>query len=331
MNRSRLAALTAGAMFLVASVLVPATAFAAGPTGVLSFDGVGSGPVAIATTGGSTFSVDIWAASPAGINPAGASAGVDYDPSQLKLLSVTKGADWDMPGVTWVLPSASDIATANATGTLPAIAAFFTDGTSYAADGDALRLAHLTFLQTSCGTSTISLPVTGSNAGGFLDGTPGAGHTYGSGVDATSQPANVTCSGGSTGGSVTTNVTGTVDTGFVSLTCPASVTVPLVRNVNNVANFECVIGANVTWTLNALDTNADPATHGYMRDTVQGIHLHDSAFVNSVNLAGSLSAQAVATGQNNVNVPMTFSQFAEPTDKAGSYGMQVLFSAVSSF
>jgi hypothetical protein len=116
--------------------------------------------------------------------------------------------------------------------------------------------------------------------------------------------------------------------------------------VTNVADFECNIGSNVTWSLSVLDTNSDAATHGFMRDTTQGVHLHDSAFVkwnghldatntlvydSSVNLAGSASAQAVANGQNNVAVPLTFSQTAEPNDAAGSYSMQVLFSAVTSF
>jgi hypothetical protein len=205
----------------------------------------------------------------------------------------------------------------------------------------------VSFFATAAGSSNITLPTTGSDAGGLLDGSSPA--TYGSPVATTSTGAAITVTtGGASNSNVTTNVSGTVDAGYVALTCPTAVTVPLVRNVNNVSNFTCSVGSNVTWTLNTVDTNSDPATHGYMRDTVQvpPARLHDALFIHSnghldasnnlvydtdVNLSATLSAQAVASGQNNVNVPLTFTQFAEPNDVAGAYAMQVLFSAVSTF
>src|SRR5262245_25376390 len=90
-NRSRLAALSAGAMFLVASVIVPATALAAG-TGTLSIS-----PSSVSTSTGSTFFVDI--NSQATVALSGASASVDFDTTKLQIVSVTKpaaGTGWNV-------------------------------------------------------------------------------------------------------------------------------------------------------------------------------------------------------------------------------------------
>src|SRR5262245_8604151 len=121
-NRSRLAALSAGAMFLVASLLVPATALAAG-TGTLSVS-----PATLTTAAGSSFTVDI--NTQASNAMSGASAAIDFDATKLQIVSVTKGAGWNVAGISWVFPTVSDIAIANSTGHLNTIAAYFTDGTS---------------------------------------------------------------------------------------------------------------------------------------------------------------------------------------------------------
>jgi len=339
-NRSKLAALSAGAMFLVATVLAPVAALAAG-SGTLSLS-----PSSVSLATGSTFYVDI--ETQAGVAMGGASASVDFDATKLQITSVTKpalGTGWNASGTTYVFPSASTISAANGSGHLAAVAAFFADGTSSLPANTNTVLARVTFFATAAGTSTISLPTTGADAGGILDGTTGAG--YGTPATTTSSGATVTVTaGGAANNSATTNVTGTVDAGYVALTCPASVTVPLVRNVDNVADFTCAVGSNVTWTLSVVDQNTDPVSHGYMRDTAQNVKLTDPLFVRynrqidaggnvvydtSVNLASSPNAQTLAQGQNNVNAPLTFTQMARPIDVAGSYGMSVRFAVVSSF
>ena len=327
MNRSRLAALSAGAMFLVATVLVPATALAAG-SGTLSLS-----QSSISTTTGSTFSVDI--NSQATVPMAGASASIDFDKTKIQIVSVTQGAGWNVAGTSWVTPSVSTIATANSTGHLPAIAAFFADGTSTLPAATNKVLATVTFFATATGSASISLPTSGADASAILDGTAA---TYGTPVSliATGGTATITAGTG-TNSSTTANVTGSVDAGYVALTCPSSVTVPLVRNVLNKQDFTCQVGSNVTWTLSSQDNNPDPVLHGYMLDSTQSpvAHLSDSLHVTSstsdVNLAGASGLQALATGQNNVALPLTFAQNVRASDKPGSYGMSVLFSITSTF
>jgi hypothetical protein len=338
-------------------VIVPATALAAG-TGSLSLS-----PSTVSTSTGSTFYVDI--NTQATVPMSGAQASINFDPTKVQVVSVAKptaGTGWNVAGPNYVLPSAAAIGAANLSGHLVAIGAFFSDGTSSLPANTNEVLARVTFFATATGSTTVSLPtvsnpnVVGNTApfytdpGSIIDGTTGG--NYGSPVTVTSTGSTITITAGTGGNSsATTNVTGTVDTGFVSLSCPTAVTIPLARNALNVANFECQIGSNSSWNLSVLDTNPDPATHGYMRDTVQGIHLHDSLLVHSnphldntpppagpltvydsdVNLAASPTAQLLASGQNNVNEPLAFTQFAAPNDAGGNYGAQVLFSIVTGF
>src|SRR5262245_22696767 len=213
-------------MFLVASVFAPATALAAG-TGTLSLS-----PNNVGTAAGSTFFVDINSQGTVALS--GASASIDFDTAKLQIVSVAKpaaGTGWNVAGVSYVLPSAGTIGTANSTGHLPAIGAFFTDGTSSLPANTSEALARVTFFATAVGNTNITLPTSGSDPGALIDGT--AGGAYGSPVTTTSTGAAVSITAGSGNNSqVTTNVTGTVDAGFVSLSCPPSITVPLVRNVN---------------------------------------------------------------------------------------------------
>jgi len=233
-NRSRLAALSAGAMFLLASVFVPATALAAG-SGTVSLT-----PANVGTSVGSTFFVDI--VSNATVASSGASASVNFDQTKLQIVSVTQpapGSGWNQGGSAYVLPTASDIANANASGHLKGIGAFFTDGTSSLPAATNETLARVTFFASATGNSNITLPTSGSDVAAITDGTAAS---YGSPVAITTSGTAVSTTAGS--GSTTsqvTNVTGSVDNGFVSLACPASVQVPLVRNVTNTATFECVV------------------------------------------------------------------------------------------
>jgi hypothetical protein len=312
-------------MFLVATVLVPATALAAG-NGTLSVT-----PNAVSASTGSTFSVDIDTQATTAMS--GASAAVDFDRAKLQIISVTKGAGWDTADVTWRLPTVAEIATANSTGRLPAIAAYYTDGSSSKPANTSAILARVTFFATAAGTASITLPTTGSDRGEIIDG---AGPTYGTAVATTSNGGSVTITAGANpNAAITTDITGDVDAGYVALTCPTSVDVPLVRNVLNLKEFSCQIGSNVTWSLSTMDNNPD-SLHGHMVDRSQNpvAYLADALKVraegNEVNLEG-VGLQALALGQNNADLPITFAQNVRPSDKAGAYGMSVLFSITSSF
>jgi hypothetical protein len=323
-------------MFLVASVLVPATALAAG-SGTLS-----ASPATVTTSTGTTFTVDIY--SQATTSMSGAAAAVDFDNSMLQIVSVARGADWNQTGVTWVEPSVSDIAIANATkcttqpcGHMPAIAAFYTDNTSNMPAATATKLATVTFFATATGTTSIGLPVAG-NKGGIIDG---AAATYGTEVVTTSTPAAVTISNG-TGSvgqgqaGVTADITGSVAAPRLALTCPASVTVPLIRNANNQAPFECSVDTDGTWTLSVKDTNPD-ANHGHMVDltktpvAVLANSLHVNSTTTNVDLAAAPDVVPLYNSQASATVPLNFTQTVAPSDKPGAYGMSVMFSIVNTF
>ncbi|HWT50026.1 MAG TPA: cohesin domain-containing protein [Mycobacterium sp.] len=311
-------------MFLVASVLVPATALAAS-SGTMSLS-----PNTVSTTVGSTFTVTI--NSQASVPMSGASAGIDFDKTKLQIVSVTKGADWGASSASWVLPSVATIATANNSGHLPAIAAYFSDGTS-SLPGTTAALAQVTFFATATGTPSLSLSSSGPDAASILDGTAA---TYGQPVPAAASGATVTITAGSgSNTSITASVTGSVDAGYFALTCPTSETVPLSRSAVSTVDFQCAVSSNVTWTMSTEDNNPDP-NHGHMVDAGQAPvavladSLHVISGANNVDLMGA-GLQAVATGQNNVSVPLTFSQNVRASDKPGSYGMSVLFSLTSTF
>jgi len=335
-NRSRLAVLTAGAVLLVATVLVPATALAAG-SGTLSVS-----PATVTTSSG-TFSVDI-ASSTSGVNASGAAASVTFDKTKLQIVSVAKasgGESWDAAGASWAgLPNASIIAAANAAGKLPAVGAYLTSGAM--PDDPPQALITVTFLVVACGDSTIGLPV-GPSDGEMLDGTAGA--TYGDPIAVTSTSgAIVNPCGQQTPdvGSSSANITGTVDAGFLALTCPPSTTIPLVRNATNTKDLTCQVSTNIVWNLNANDPKSGP-TKGHMTDgakvlanpmhVLSGPHAGANpgdppTWDYDQNLA---NGGIVGAGANTTNIALTLSQFGAPQDPAGNYGIQILFQAVNGF
>ena len=68
-------------------------------------------------------------------------------------------------------------------------------------------------------------------------------------------------------GSGTTTVNGTLDSGFLGLSVPASVTIPLVRNATNNVNVPVTIYANIIWNLQVSDPQRQPRPrrpHGFM-------------------------------------------------------------------
>jgi hypothetical protein len=287
----------------------------------------------VSPTTGSTFTVTI--TSQASVPMSGASAALDFDKGKLQIISVTKGTGWNVAGSTWQVPSVGAIATANSTGHLPSIAAYFTDGSSSLPASTPTTLATVSFFAYAAGSAPITISATGGDAAAIIDGTTGA--AYGSPVVTTvGANTSVTISGTAAAGQVTGNITGSVAAPTLALTCPQSVVVPLVRNTTNEAPFTCNVASDGAWSLSVKDTNPD-ANHGRLVDSSQvpvavlanPLILETSQVAH--NLAGAPDLFPVFAGQQNVAVPLTFKQVVAPADKPGAYAMSVLFSIVNSF
>jgi hypothetical protein len=342
-NRSRLAALSAGAIFLVASVLVPATAFAAG-TGTISLS-----PTPVSTTTGSTFTVTI--NTQAAVAMSGASASINFNKSMLQVISVSTpaaGSGWNVPGATgttYVAPTVGDIATANSTGHLAATSAYFTDGASSLPANTNEVLATVTFFAIATGSSNITLGTANPDVSSIIDGTPAS---YGTVVAITTSdsavgitaggPGSVVGTGTTNSTSINTTITGSVAAPTLALTClPNPVTVPLVRNANNQAPLNCTVGSNGAWTLSVVDPSPAGPTHGKMTDAVQiptavlANPLHTVSAQADVDMSASTTAAQLFTSANSVNVGLTLTQIVNPGDKPGSYGMSLVFSVLNTF
>ena len=347
-------ALALSAVLLVATVLVPATAFAAGNTISVS---PATTTISPAGSTGSTFTVSVNANAAVAIS--GAGAALSFDNTKLQLTALAKDAAVNADGpdtwAGWPSGGASGmttfIANANAAGQIPTIAWAFS-AFSEAAGADH-GIFSATFQVIAAGDTAL-VPVIVPGVGGMLDGTPGP--TFG-------DPLAVTATSGAVSNtaplptptpaptpvptptpaptptpvatptppdSQVTNVTGTMDAGFVALTCPSSIQIPLVRNVTNTKDFTCTVYSNIIWNLNATDTKSGP-TKGHMTDGAKALqntmHVLNGAAYDQ-NLA---NGGIVGAGANTTNVGLTLSQFVAPQDPAGSYGIQVVFSAVTGF
>jgi hypothetical protein len=148
------------------------------------------------------------------------------------------------------------------------------------------------------------------------------------------------------------NVTGSMDSGFLGLSCPTAVTMPLVRGNTNQTNAPCVVSTNTVWQLSAADAVSDAST-GFMVtgrpvDGTTTFALHNSFHVLSGghpispsnptveyaydhDLSQTGQSPVVGAGTNSATVSTVLSQYVAPNDHAGSYGIQVVFSAVSIF
>jgi hypothetical protein len=133
-------------------------------------------------------------------------------------------------------------------------------------------------------------------------------------------------------GAAVTQVTGTVDPGFLGLTCPTSLTIPLVRNATNTRDFVCTVFSNIIWNLSANDPKV--VNKGHMTDGAKVLanpmhvaHQEDNQY------AGSLVNPnvQVGAGANSTHVPLRLSQFVVPQDPPGSYGIEIHFAALSGF
>ena len=148
-------------------------------------------------------------------------------------------------------------------------------------------------------------------------------------------------------GAQNVNLTGTLDGGFLGLTCPSSVSIPLVRGNTNRTNVPCAINTNTAWALSVNDT----ATDAYKGDMVTGrpvdnaanFNIPDSmhvlasqyidiagnaAYNNDVNL---VAGGTILTGTNSASAPLVLSQFVRASTHPGSYSIQLLFTGLSTF
>ena len=342
MNRARIAALGMGALLVAGAIaIVPSAVFAAGNNITVS-------PATTNTTTGGTFTVTVNANSDVAIS--GAGAALNFDKNLLSLTGIAKDATEVANGVSYAgFPTAANtasfIATANAAGQIPTIAWTYTDGSSFEAAGADHGIFSATFQVLAGGNSSLD-PVIVPGVGGLLDGTV-AGYgaslspvTTASGavvnpivaptptptptVAPTPPPSAAPANG-------TTNVTGSLDAGFLTLSVPPSVTIPLVRNATNLSTVNAQILSNISWNLDVRDTNLGP-NHGHM---VSGAnHLADSMKAYE-NIASQVNLEAgpsiVSTGANSANVAVTLSQFVAGSDVPGAYSISLLFQAISGF
>jgi len=166
-------ALALSAVLLVATVLVPATAFAAGNTISVS---PATTTISPAGSTGSTFTVSVNANAAVAIS--GAGAALSFDNTKLQLTALAKDAAVNADGpdtwAGWPSGGASGmttfIANANAAGQIPTIAWAFS-AFSEAAGADH-GIFSATFQVIAAGDTAL-VPVIVPGVGGMLDGTPG--------------------------------------------------------------------------------------------------------------------------------------------------------------
>gem|GEM_PF-2630641 len=188
----------------------------------------------------------------------------------------------------------------------------------------------LTFTTTAAATpGTYSVTVSGDN-----------------GTNVKTTTVTLTVNGPAPANAQDVNVNGTMDGGFIGLSCPSSVAMPLVRGNTNRTNVPCSVYTNTVWNLNT----SDPATDAYKGFMVTGRpvdNVANFALANSMHVLSGASIVAgeivyatdvdlvtggsSATGTNSATVPLVLSQFVAGGDRAGAYGIQILFSAVSVF
>jgi hypothetical protein len=327
-------ALALGALIVAGGLIVPATALAAGNTikvVVPALPGVGGSFTAnivinndVALTSGQTT--------------------VYFDNTRLQLTAAAAGS---VAG-TFGIPDATGIANANTTGKVVQLAFSLNPPATVAGDAADKTWVALTFQVIACGPGSLSIP---ANTGSITEdsylidvpGDPVANLVTSSGdvtvpcptptplptaTPVTPPPASAAP------GSVTSNVTGTVDAGFLGISCPQSIAIPLVRNATNTKVVGCTVFYNIIWNLNVNDLKS--VNKGHMTDG--GKFLLNPMFVQTYDasnvLLNNVSLEVgglLASGANSTNVNSTLSQFVAPQDQPGGYGIAITYAALSGF
>lgn len=351
MTRTKLAALGAAAVLAIGSVAMPAAALAAGST-------ISATASATTVNVGSSFTVTI-SANPSG-PITGAGASLTWDSSIVQLTAI-QPATVPAPAGSVTFTTIPDVTSSNAAEKISKIAWF---NLSYEYPGGAdYGIFSATFQAIAPGSVNFGLPLGAGD--GVLDdyGDPLTDVTVNTTSVTVPAPATPTPTPVPTAtpvptptplvvGQGTTNVSGTVDFGFLGLTVPSSVTIPLVRDNTNTSNVPVNIFSNIAWNLTVKDTKTGDNV-GYMTDgtyvLANSMHVQQGTVDQCVPaLPGtpycflvpaydwnlSNGEGTVATGANNTNLITTLSQFVapqdHPSDSAG-YVIQILYSANSAF
>jgi hypothetical protein len=114
-------------------------------------------PASVAVAGGASFSVNVVQGAPAATS--GAQVSINFDPTILQVVSVSRGAAYATAPIFLPLDMAADIHAANATGHLAQIAAAFTPPDAVPA-GTASFLV-VRFRVAGCGQTDLGLPASG--------------------------------------------------------------------------------------------------------------------------------------------------------------------------
>jgi hypothetical protein len=177
-HRSRLAALSAGALLFASSVVVPAATVAVDPpAGTIK---VLDAPTYAPGATGQQFTVHVVANGSVDIS--GAGTGLTFDKTKLTLTALAKDATEVANGAAYAgFPSAGTIAAfiaaANANGSIPVIGWSYFDGSSFEPANADHGIFSATFTVKALGDSTLTVAV--GNSGGILNGTDPGG-AYGS-------------------------------------------------------------------------------------------------------------------------------------------------------
>jgi hypothetical protein len=325
----RPAVLFLAALLAAGSMIAPVTALATGNMFRVEAPSTSASP-------GGTFSVRVVSTTDGLLG--GARASVVFDPSLLSIAAVTKGPDWVAAGATFTgFPDATVLAAANTAGKLPPVAAFFADEVTTLPAGDH-DLISITFTVLACGNGTIDLPI-GPTDAAFIDGSAGAYGTY-LAVTGTSGGALVDpCDGQPPGTSPPPSIppatgivriSGTLDPGFLGLTVPEQVTIPLLRGASNTTTVPLTISSNIAWSLSVVDPDGPPNT-GHMVSGGTALAAPMTAVVAPDGPVNLQAGGVLTSGLENASVSVVLGQLVSAADNPGAYSIHLVFQAMSSF
>lgn len=349
------------AAIVLGGLVAAAPAFAGGATGNdLRVSPAASNPATI----GSSFTVNVISNTTGATSSttiSGATASLVFDKTKLQVTAITGGSDWTTAGASAVgwnpANTSTNIAYANANGKVgngtngAGIGFTFLDGASNLSAADHI-LYSVTFTVggVNCDVSSLSLPI-GATDGGLSSGDAA---DYGAALSVTSTAGTVnnpcptapppptptplvTPTPSLAPANGTVNVTGSLDQGFLSLQCPDTLGIPLIRNATNIKDFQCTVFSNILWNLGVTDAKAPAAHTGFMTSgsntLANPMHVANIAASIDVNL---VSGGTVASGSNSVNQALELQQFVGPADVPNGpgsplYGINLVFQATSGF
>jgi hypothetical protein len=329
---------------IVASTLIVVGPAAAAPTGQYS---IVVSPANTNTSSGATGVQVSVVADSGGQSIEGVSGSLTWG-SGLTLTAITPGTAPVGPTGTWSSAPLPSVSTAN---TAQAIhgGGFFDGGSAGALAAANLTLFTATFtVSGTCSLSPITLGTPlGPVDGGYLDS--GFNTVSNASINTTGATITFPCPTPTPVPTITpvptatptlapangqVSVTGSLDAGFLSLQCPTSLSIGLVRNLDNVKDFDCTIFSNIVWSLQVSDSKAPTAPVGHMtsgaNSLADSMHVQDGASgTHNIDLASG--GTVVPGGSNSVVQGLELQQFVGPADAPGAYSISLTFQAVGGF